>query len=621
MLYSRIALAMWLMIIGMGAISIAQTATIRIGPQAFLAGYTVIDFENQFFDPPDVPGAQFGVESEVFIVETMFGQRVMGDFCFDTPCPAPDLSFDDPVPAIGAWIQQRPFTEDPPMSVTIAVFDANDNPLDVIELVPPASDASPRFVGFASDDGIARIEWLDPQGRLGIDNIIFGTANRADVDRDGVANAADNCPDTFNPPQADADANGVGDVCDTGGLGLSLTAAPFREGTPGSTMMGVLTRGGDVSQGLTVQLSNTAPNEVRVPSQVTFAPGSDSAGFEFQVFDDGAVDGDQIAILTVTAEAGGMVTVPITIEDDDTMMRQTISGSLFGALPAGRYEVVADLSVDPGETLEIAPGVTLAFAAGTQLLVEGTLIAQGLADAPVVFQSAAEMPAPSNWEGLVFRASGGPRSTLDQVQIFNARIGVMIQADDARVTVKNAEVAEAEVGLWVDMDADDFVGVNDVQIANSVIRDNEVGIRLDAFSRGCDGSVNLSLVAHNEIRGNRDAGIRVFGSASSREGCIPRRSGFSAPMIAGNIVRINGQGIAVAGFDGFRGSGVAKPIISSNLIIDNLGVGIVFNGEEGDGAVVQNNTIVGNEGAGISYATVSELFELFIQNNSNSRSA
>lgn len=35
-----------------------------------------------------------------------------------------------------------------------------------------------------------------------------------DSDKDGVHNAADNCPEPFNPDQADADGDGVGDACD-----------------------------------------------------------------------------------------------------------------------------------------------------------------------------------------------------------------------------------------------------------------------------------------------------------------------------------------------------------------------------------------------------------------------
>jgi hypothetical protein len=36
-----------------------------------------------------------------------------------------------------------------------------------------------------------------------------------DADGDGVADGADNCPNTANPDQADADHDGVGDACDT----------------------------------------------------------------------------------------------------------------------------------------------------------------------------------------------------------------------------------------------------------------------------------------------------------------------------------------------------------------------------------------------------------------------
>ena len=37
----------------------------------------------------------------------------------------------------------------------------------------------------------------------------------SDRDGDGVADECDNCPDTFNPDQADSDGDGIGDACDT----------------------------------------------------------------------------------------------------------------------------------------------------------------------------------------------------------------------------------------------------------------------------------------------------------------------------------------------------------------------------------------------------------------------
>ena len=35
------------------------------------------------------------------------------------------------------------------------------------------------------------------------------------MDGDGIADNIDNCPTTYNPDQADVDANGIGDECDT----------------------------------------------------------------------------------------------------------------------------------------------------------------------------------------------------------------------------------------------------------------------------------------------------------------------------------------------------------------------------------------------------------------------
>jgi hypothetical protein len=36
-----------------------------------------------------------------------------------------------------------------------------------------------------------------------------------DTDGDGVSDAVDNCPSTYNPDQADGDMDGVGDACDS----------------------------------------------------------------------------------------------------------------------------------------------------------------------------------------------------------------------------------------------------------------------------------------------------------------------------------------------------------------------------------------------------------------------
>jgi hypothetical protein len=40
----------------------------------------------------------------------------------------------------------------------------------------------------------------------------------ADRDYDGILDSTDNCPNTFNPGQVDADGDGIGNVCDTAGI-------------------------------------------------------------------------------------------------------------------------------------------------------------------------------------------------------------------------------------------------------------------------------------------------------------------------------------------------------------------------------------------------------------------
>ncbi len=58
----------------------------------------------------------------------------------------------------------------------------------------------------------------------------IGATGGLDSDGDGVLNSGDNCPLTANPDQADANGNGIGDVCD----------APFPDGFAYVTPQGVV---------------------------------------------------------------------------------------------------------------------------------------------------------------------------------------------------------------------------------------------------------------------------------------------------------------------------------------------------------------------------------------------
>jgi uncharacterized repeat protein (TIGR01451 family) len=74
-----------------------------------------------------------------------------------------------------------------------------------------------RYVGLPaplSDDDalpVAPGELPDPEPTL---EGLLALAEAVDFDGDGLVNARDNCPAIFNPDQADADRNGLGDACE-----------------------------------------------------------------------------------------------------------------------------------------------------------------------------------------------------------------------------------------------------------------------------------------------------------------------------------------------------------------------------------------------------------------------
>lgn len=42
----------------------------------------------------------------------------------------------------------------------------------------------------------------------------YGNASFADIDKDGIVNISDNCPNIANPVQSDFDGDKIGNICD-----------------------------------------------------------------------------------------------------------------------------------------------------------------------------------------------------------------------------------------------------------------------------------------------------------------------------------------------------------------------------------------------------------------------
>ena len=90
---------------------------------------------------------------------------------------------------------------------------------------------------------------------------------RLERDGDGVPDAADNCPGTANPDQADADGDGTGDVCD---------ASPQGTTPPTIDVPGPITRDATGPTGATVTYTATASDDLDPAPTLVCAPASGS---------------------------------------------------------------------------------------------------------------------------------------------------------------------------------------------------------------------------------------------------------------------------------------------------------------------------------------------------------
>jgi tetratricopeptide (TPR) repeat protein len=116
-----------------------------------------------------------------------------------------------------------------------------------------------------------------------------------------------------------------------------------------------------------------------------------------------------------------------------------------------------DVTVNNGVTLTIKPGVTVKFsknfdaeASGedttkSELIINGTLIAEGTPDSLIVFTSNDDSPAKGDWYGLVLSDSS---STLDHCTISYADKG--LHCYKCSLEINNFDISECNYGAYVE---------------------------------------------------------------------------------------------------------------------------------------------------------------------------
>ena len=221
-----------------------------------------------------------------------------------------------------------------------------------------------------------------------------------------------------------------------------------------------------------------------------------------------------------------------------------VSGEIAGdTVWEGTVDVDGVVRVAKGATLLVAPGTTVRFAPGadeanqhrSRLVVAGILVAQGSADAPVRFVSAAERPGKGDWGGISLEHARERPSRISHAVIANAAAAIT-----GSYSVLYAEDLRIEGSLRGIVSLQDFHG----RLLRGTLSGNDVGLTYYQNS--------TFHVEGSEVRGGSGGGIECLRGSSPaiRSSSIldngPRgitAAQGSSPLIEGNTIRGHEQGI------------------------------------------------------------------------------
>ncbi len=396
------------------------------------------------------------------------------------------------------------------------------------------------------------------------------------------------------------------------GLLLNANKSLLQEadGPLGSTV--TVMRSRDFDDALVVQLASSDESVLTVPDSVTIAAGESTASFDVAPHNDFLVDDTTSASIMAEATGYAADSIEMLVDNDDTVEHRTIGGRFNGTLPANDYTVTFDLVVPAGETWTIEPGATLKFAPGAALIINGRLIAEGTVDEAIVFTSeSTNDPRPGDWQGLVMQTSSEPPTLMSHVEIAYADRGLQFdrfEGTDPKVTLRDSEIHHHRFdGVTAQAGRSQRVERDNVWIVENRIHSNlGRGIAITASAASGAGSLSSPTVLRNEIFDNNNYGIYLSASYSPIFN-RPITSGVTNPRLEGNRIHHNAGGIETHARDGEGTSGSASVYgeVFNNIIEanDQHGISLTRFQDGNNRGLYFNNTIVGNDGAGIRHTS------------------
>jgi len=232
------------------------------------------------------------------------------------------------------------------------------------------------------------------------------------------------------------------------------------------------------------------------------------------------------------------------------------------------YIVTGDVIVDNGTTLTIEAGVTVKFDGLYSLIVNGTLIAIGSTNQPILFTSNQSTPAKGDWNRVRLH---GKNNTMDYCEISYGNYPLYIMGNNTNNIISNCRIfVNNGDGIYLKETTNNTIYNATVSFSSS----NGITLLISEYN-----IINASFISQNNA-----FGIYL---RSSRNNTI------ESTKVSNNM-----------------GGGIELGLISDNIqiknvtVFENLDNGIDFNGNGFNN--ITDSRIIGNDGVGIDLGSASE---------------
>ena len=272
------------------------------------------------------------------------------------------------------------------------------------------------------------------------------------------------------------------------------------------------------------------------------------------------------AVLTVTDNNGATHTgtVSVNVQDGTTVYAGDVNGTW--STSGSPYRIEGDITVPSSSTLTIEPGVEVLFQSWYSLTVNGTLLADGLENAPILFGGGHPT---AGWLGIRF-VDAADSSRLTYAIVENGRAtgadplnkGGGIYVDNSspiisHSTVRNNHAENSGGGIYLN-------------VSNATLTDNTI---INNTSKASGGGVAIwnsnPIIADNVISGNSISIVGSYTTPSGYGGGLFVRS--SDATFTGNLISDNHVYAELN--SNARGGGLylyyGSPVFVNNTIVGN----------------------------------------------------